>query len=305
MPKGRRRDRIIERTSVYSAEINRNQPACLLLLIDQSTSMQTSWADTGTTKAGQLALAVNRILGNAVLLCSKGDDRVYDYFEIGILGYGTGVRPILHGSAPGRELLTISHLAHNPRRVDQVVRKVSDGAGGVVEVLTPIPVWVDPVADGWTPMVAAMEAAERVVTAWCATHPRSFPPIVMNITDGQSTDGDPSAAAARVRATGTSDGDTLLFNVHLSSGARNQAMFPESATGLPDRFASMLFDMSSPLPPSMLAAAGSLGYAVRPGSRGFAYNAEATTMIEFLDIGTRAVTPTGLLQLTAGPDPMR
>jgi hypothetical protein len=290
---------------VYAAEINRHQPACLLLLIDQSTSMSEDWAGTGTTKAGQLALAVNRILGNAVVLCSKGDDRIYDYFEVGILGYGTGVQPILYGSSPGQELLPISQLAVNPKRVDQIARKVPDQAGGVVEVMTPIPVWVDPVADGWTPMIAAMQAAERVVAAWCSRHQRSYPPIVMNITDGESTDGDPSAAAARIRATGTADGAALLFNVHLSSGARNAVTFPDTATGLPDRIATRLFEMSSPLPPSMLSAAGSLHYDVRPDSRGFLYNAEATTMIEFLDIGTRAATPTGLLQLTAGPESMR
>ncbi|WP_239331944.1 vWA domain-containing protein [Frankia sp. CiP3] len=290
---------------MYAAEINRTQPACLLLLIDHSTSMSAPWADTGTTKAGQLALAVNRLLGNAVLLCSKGDDRVYDYFEVGILGYGRGVEPILHGSSPHRPLLPISELAVNPKRVDQVARKVPDGAGGVVEVMMPVPVWVDSVADGWTPMVAAVEAAEQIVVDWCARHEQSFPPIVVNVTDGESTDGDPRDAAKRVQNTGTADGNTLLFNLHLSSGARNPATFPATAADLPDQFATMLFEMSSPLPPSMLDAASGLGYEVQPGSRGFLYNAEATVMIEFLDIGTRAVTPTGLRELTAGPGAMR
>ncbi|WP_238010307.1 VWA domain-containing protein [Dactylosporangium sp. AC04546] len=290
---------------MYSAEINRNQPACLLLLIDQSTSMSSAWADTGTTKAGQLALAVNRILGNAVMLCTKGDNRVFDYFEVGILGYGEGVRPILHGARPGHEVLPISELAFNPMRLDQVRRKVPDGGGGVVEIQTTLPVWVDAVADGWTPMVAAMQEAERLMADWCAGHRRSFPPIVMNITDGESTDGDPRDAAARLRSTGTGDGGTLLFNIHLASGAGNAATFPDSATGLPDHYASLLFDMSSPLPPPMSAAAEHLGYQVQPGSRGFLYNAEAYRMIEFLDIGTRAATPTGLLELTAGPESMR
>jgi hypothetical protein len=45
-----------------------------------------------------LALAVNRILGNAVLLCGKGADRIYGYFEVGILGFWKTVGPILHGS---------------------------------------------------------------------------------------------------------------------------------------------------------------------------------------------------------------
>lgn len=290
---------------MYSAEISRSQRAALLLLIDQSTSMEAPWGGTGTTKAQQLALAVNRILGNAVLLCSKGDDRVFDYFEVGILGYGQGVQPILHGSTSERPIVPISELAHNPKRVDQVARKVSDGAGGLVEVVMPIPIWVDPVADGWTPMVEAMTCAEQVVSAWCADHGSSFPPIVINITDGESTDGDPRATADRLRKLGTADGAVLLFNVHLTSGSRSTVTFPSTASGLPDSNASMLFEMSSTLPASMAAAAGAMEYEINDGARGFLYNADATAMIEFLDIGTRAVTPTGLLELTAGPERMR
>ncbi|WP_018500715.1 vWA domain-containing protein [Parafrankia discariae] len=286
---------------MYSAEINRKQPACLLLVIDHSTSMAETWAGGAMSKADQLALAVNRLLGNAVLLCSKGDDRVHDYFEVGILGYGRGVSPVLYGSNASRPLLPISEVALNPNRVDHVLRRISDGAGGLVEVQTPIPAWVDPVADGWTPMAEALTTAAWIIDEWCRGHASSFPPIVVNITDGQSTDGDPRIAAARVRAAGTADGDALLFNAHLSATARNTVTFPDDRADLPDDFARALFDMSSALPPTMVAAAGSLGYPAGAGSRGFLYNADVTALIEFLDIGTRAVTPTGLRDLAVGP----
>lgn len=267
--------------------------------------MNETWAGTGTSKADQLALAVNRLLGNAVLLCSKGDDRVHDYFDVGIIGYAQGAAPVLHGSTAERPLLSIGELARNPKRVDPVIRKVSDGAGGLVEAALPVPVWVDPMSDGWTPMVKAVELAESVISQWCREHPRSFPPIVINVTDGASTDGDPRPEAARVRATATGNGETMLFNVHLAAGPRQQVAFAASAEGLPDRNAAMLFDMSSPLPPPMISAAKRLGYQVDEGARGFLYNAEATALIEFLDIGTRAVTPTGLRELTSGSDSMR
>lgn len=292
---------------MYAAEINRRQPACLLLLIDQSGSMADRWGNTGS-KADQLALAVNRLLGNAVLLCSKGDDRVHNYFEVGILGYGSSsgeVVPALHGSSANRPLLPISEIAYNPKRVDQVTRKEPDGAGGLVQTQIPVPIWVDPVSYGGTPMVRALTQAEGIVSQWCDNHSASFPPIVINVTDGQSTDGDPKVAGERIRATSTADGPSLLFNVHLSALRKEPSVFPGSAAGLPDAYASSLFEMSSVLPPSMRQAAASLGHHVDQGSRGFLYNADATTMIEFLDIGTRAVTPTGLKELTAGPSSMR
>lgn len=243
---------------------------------------------------------MNRILGNAVLLCSKGDDRIYDYFEVGIIGYGGNIGPILHGSDASRPIVPIGDLARNPKRLDQIMRKIPDGAGGVIQAPLSLPIWVDPVANGSTPMVAAFHTAEQIITSWCAGNQRSFPPIVINITDGASTDGDPSEVAGRVRTVRTDDGPVLLFNLHLSADAREPVNFPSSSSSLPDSHASMLFSMSSELPASMAEAAISLGYQVSPGARGFLYNAEATAVIEFLDIGTRAVTPTGLKELTAG-----
>ncbi|MFI0466582.1 vWA domain-containing protein [Saccharopolyspora sp. 5N102] len=285
---------------MYSAEINRNQRACLLLLIDQSYSMSESWAGTGKSKADQLALSVNNILGNAVLLCSKGDDRIFDYFEVGVIGYGSDVTPVLHGTDHGNPLLPIGEVARNPKRTDQLTRKIPDGVGGFLEAQTVNPVWVDPLYNGQTPMVAAFRTAAEITDSWCRRNPRSFPPIVINITDGVSSDGEPIEAAQQIRETGTEDGNVLLFNLHLSGMPNPSAVLPNDTTGLPDAYAKMLFDISSELPPAMLEATAVAGYDVKPGARGFVYNAEAHMVVEFLDIGTRAVTPTGLKELTDG-----
>ncbi|APU16699.1 MULTISPECIES: vWA domain-containing protein [Actinoalloteichus] len=285
---------------MYTAEISRKHPACLLLLIDQSYSMGETWPDVGGSKAEYLALIVNRVLGSASLLCSKGDDRFHDYFDVGVIGYGGTVDSLLHGADFDRPLLPISEVANNPRRIDQILKKIPDGAGGVVEQTISSPVWIDPETNGATPMVAALAAAESVVTQWCAAHPASLPPIVINLTDGVSTDGDPAEAAARLRTVMTDDGPVLLFNVHISALSNHQVLFPDSAAGLPDRYAVKLFDMSSVLPAGMKDAAASFGYSIAPESRGFLYNAQAAVVTEFLDIGTRAATPTGLRELTDG-----
>lgn len=224
-------------------------------------------------------------------------EKIYNYFEVGVVGYGATIGPILHGASAEQPVLPVKDLAQNPRRVDTVTRRVSDGAGGVVPVQQQMPVWVDPVADGVTPMVSALEYSEPVIAAWCAAHPASFPPIVINVTDGASTDGDPREAADRIRGLSTDDGAALVFNLHLSALGGQAVAFPESAAGLSDPNAQGLFEASSILPPALLEAAAALGYSVRNGSRGFLYNADVTMVIDFLDIGTRAVTPTGLTDL--------
>ncbi|WP_218025933.1 VWA domain-containing protein [Nocardia miyunensis] len=285
---------------MYSAEINRRQPALLLLAIDRSFSMAEPWAETGQSKAQALALAVNNLLGNAVLLCSRGDEQVHDYFEVGVLGYGTEVGGALYGTDKSRLIVPVGHIAEHPLRVDTVTRRVPDGAGGVIPEQQYLPVWVDPVADGATPMVAAFTAIEPVVESWCAAHPSSFPPIVINVTDGMSTDGDPRDVVARIRKLGTNDGQALVFNLHLSGVQSQQVRLPNSAAALSDSNATLLYELSSELPPAMLEAAAAMGYPVQSGARGFLYNADATAVIDFLDIGTRSVTPTGLAELTAG-----
>lgn len=284
----------------YQAEINRTNPACLLLLIDQSWSMSEDWTSAGSTKAQALAFAVNRLLSNSVLLCTKGAGKVYDYFDVGVLGYGQDVGPVLAGSSRTQPLLAISQVADAPIRVDSIPRKVPDGAGGLVETVSRMPIWLDPTAAGGTPMVHALTLATDVVGKWCLAHPGSFPPMVVNITDGESTDGDPRQAALELQRTGTADGSTLLFNLHLSSNQVNQILLPADPAGLPTATAVVLFESSSLLPESLASAAHSQGFSPPPGARGFMYNADAAGIIEFLNLGTRAVTPNGLREIEQG-----
>jgi hypothetical protein len=282
---------------LYTAEINRRRPACLLLLVDQSFSMSDLWGADGHSKAEALMVSVNRMLGNTVIQCTKGGNRVLDYFEVGVIGYGADIRFALHGTDSGQPLLPISEVAANPRRFDEVLRKEPDGAGGIIQVPQSLPIWVDPVANGQTPMVEVLRIAEEVLSEWSSQHQTSFPPIVINLTDGMSTDGDPRVPADKVRTVRTDDGPALMFNVHLSSATINEVLLPNSSAGLPDDYAVQLFSMSSELPVQMAEGAAGLGYHVEPGARGFLYNAQATSVIEFLDIGTRPITPGGRREL--------
>ncbi|MGW4370774.1 VWA domain-containing protein [Nocardia takedensis] len=284
----------------YSAEINRRRPALLMLLIDQSYSMREAWAGTGASKAQALAEAVNTTLNNAVALCSKGTERIYDYFEVCVLGYGVDVGFELPGASASHPVLTIGDLGRGPMRVEKRPSLTVDYSGRQVQVENPFPVWVEPFADGMTPMTGAFRAAEPIVAAWCDDHPTSYPPLVVNITDGESTDGDPTVAAKRIAALGTEDGAALIFNVHLSGTEQRSFAYPSRSSALPDSNADMLFGMSSPLPPTMFAAAQAGGARLEQGARGFLYNADATSVFNFLDLGTRAVTPTGLKELGSG-----
>jgi hypothetical protein len=137
-------------------------------------------------------------------------------------------------------------------------------------------------------MCQALDLAAQIVRSWIDLHPRDFPPIVLNVTDGEATDGDPLRFSREVRAYATDDGATLLFNAHLSSSDEPPLELPDAAAELPDNeYALQLFQMSSVLPFSMRAGAERDGFRVTLDTRGFVFNADPGSLVRFLEIGTR------------------
>lgn len=251
--------------------------------------------DAAPSKARVLADTVNRLIQNLVLRCAK-EDGVRDYFHVGLIGYGERVEPLIRLAedadrpGPAPDLVPISALAERPLRLDERVQQRPDGNGGFAERRVRVPVWFDPEARNGTPMCQALDHATKTVRAWIDTHPRTFPPIVVNVTDGEATDGDPLRFARELTAYGTQDGDVLLFNVHLSDSTEPAIELPDTVEGMPDAHARTLFQMSSELPFPMRRAAEAEGFATSLDTRGFVFNADPAALVRFLEIGTRPST---------------
>ena len=161
----------------YGAEISRGNPAYFIFLLDQSGSMADPFGGEAIRKADFVADAVNRTLHDLVIRCTKTEE-VRHYYDISVVGYGGKVHSALGGSLAGRILAPISELADSPIRVERRNRKISDGAGGIVEQQISFPIWIDPGAAGKTPMCQAFELAKSTLEQWIAEHKTSFPPVV-------------------------------------------------------------------------------------------------------------------------------
>lgn len=268
----------------YQAEISRNNPSVFLFLIDQSGSMADKFGGGGK-KDQAVADAINRLLQNLVIKCAKSEG-VRDYYHIGVIGYGAQVGPAFGGSLSGVQLVPISTIAESPVEIDERTKKIDDGAGGLVDSKVRFPIWFKPLSSGGTPMREAFDMARQIIADWLLLHPDAFPPIVINITDGEPND-DPSINAQAIRSLQSSDGNVLLFNAHISSMSNNAIEFPNGEQNLPDQYARQLFSMSSELPEYMRLAAKEEGFNVENGARGFVFNADLVSVIRFLDIGTR------------------
>lgn len=281
----------------YTAEISRRNPTCVIFVVDQSRSMDMT-IETGQTKAQFLADVLNKTLHAMVLTCSK-EEGIRDYFHVGVIAYSgprepranVGARNGFTGALGGDLVHPMSRLAENPLRIENRARKVWLDSGEVVERSVKFPLWFEPVSRGWTTMCTGLRMAARLVHEWCSRHPGSYPPTILHVTDGHPTDGDPESPAAEIRNVATEDGQALLFNLHVDIGPTESIIFPADDGGLPDRYASRLFRMSSVLPQHLQDAARAKGYTLETGARGFMFNAGLEGIVDFFDIGTRTRKP--------------
>jgi len=272
----------------YNAEISRANPSCFVFLIDQSGSMVNPMAGSdGKRKCDSVADAINRLLQNLVVKCARGEG-VRNFYEVGVIGYGENVSLAFSGPLAGRGLVPLSDIADSPARIEERRRFVENGNGSTTEHLVKFPIWFEPAAKGLTPMGDALDQARALLEPWVTGHPNSYPPIVINISDGAATDTGPESQASSLRRLATDDGEVLLFNCHISENGSEPVAFPSEKGDLPDEFARTLFDVSSRLPENLAEQARAEGLDLPPESRGFAFNADLTELIRFLDLGTRS-----------------
>jgi hypothetical protein len=264
--------------------IGTSNPGCIVILVDQSWSMDEDWGTE--TKAEGAALAVNRILEELVL-AGRAGDTIRARCHVSVIGYGERVECVVDDM--------ISEVASSLIEVKKVKKSIPDGAGGIVEVEVEMPVWVQPAANNGTPMHEAFERAAEIIQRWCDNKPDGFPPIVINITDGDANYPDLTTDAARkVMNLHTTDGNVLVFNIHIANNERQVIFPPITAQFAGDGLAEFLFNISSVLPEPLREAAITADLSAEPDARCFVYNADPVTMIKILNFGSLGVTQVAL-----------
>lgn len=241
-------------------------------------------------KAEAEALIINMMIEELINRCRR-EYGVRDYFDLAILGYsGEGVKPLLSGN---ENFISVERLSRKavPVKRRHIPRTLPGGdrTMAVIEHRW----WIEGRASGNTPMSSALETAEELVSQWCSksSNRDSFPPIVINITDGEATDAGEERLirlASNIKSFSTNDGHVLLFNIHLAGSDKVTAVsFPGSRDTLPFiPYAHLLWEMSSILPvcyerlilPSRTGAS--------PPFRAMGYNCPMEELYGMLSIGT-------------------
>ncbi len=268
----------------YSAEISRNNPGLFVFLVDQSRSMSHKIGGGSKSKAIEASDAINKQLNELLNRCTKSEG-VRNYFEIGIIGYGVA-RDTATSLLKDSQIVPISELETRILKVEKR-KQIIEGE----EIDFDFPVWFDPVAASDTPMVKGFTMAKEWISSWINSHMNSYPPVIINISDGEATDGDPSAVVNDIKELATYDGNAQVWNCHLSESRVTPVSYPSSESKLPeDKYARKMFEMSSELPDSMVAIAKEEYKDIEQGARGYVFNAQLEDLIKLLDIGTRAIS---------------
>jgi hypothetical protein len=276
----------------HSHPITRLNPTAFIVLIDLSGSMTEKIIFGGIemTKARAVTHATSSFI-DELLFRARRESGTYDYYDIAVLGYsGDGVESLI--SPPG-EFTSPSVLAASGARREKIVRERKMPMGRSAMTVNIQNVWIDEKASGSTPMCQALNEGLSLVEAWCKRrkNSESYPPTVINITDGEASDCNTDnvrAIASRIRATGTSDGNTLLINIHLASGGDGRpVMFPSSPDELPDhRYARMLWDISSEMPESYHDVITFMRPDATAPFRGVAWCSQIGELITMMNIGS-------------------
>lgn len=201
-----------------------------------------------------------------------------------VLAYGNKqVVSASPGALAMEDIVPISQLASNPLRVEERT-EIDEGEALTVS----FPVWVDINPNGNTPMCAALEDALQITSAWAEVYSDSVAPVVINVSDGRASDDDDGRLtdlSDRLKEVATSKGSACFFNIQFYVHGPTHPL-PFFPAGITNEFARRLYDISSDLPPYMLERARELGEEIAPGARGFAFNADGSSLITFLTIGS-------------------
>src|SRR5271166_6088210 len=168
--------------------IGTHQPGLIVILVDQSASMLNPYDGGNMAKKEFAALAVNRCIYEIMNACKSGES-IKNRCYIGVIGYGE-VTEVLVGGKP-------SQLGALVKRTQVLKKKVPDGAGSLVEIEQRLPIWIEPQAENGTPLDVAFDLTAELIHAWISENPDNFPPVVINITDGEPNNSSQAETAAQ------------------------------------------------------------------------------------------------------------
>jgi hypothetical protein len=202
--------------------------ACLICLIQASASMRDGRKSAPVASKLEAALhVVEQLVADLVQFAGSKPGNSAN-FEVGVLAYSTNgdsglsLRPLLPGSAQARLLVPLNEL------VD-----LAASAGGQDRIR-----WAKTEPSGDAPAREALARTRELLADWIGKHSAAHPPIIVHLTDGESSDG---PIASVVTSLSDAIPGAMIFHCLFRRGVAPSLYVP-----IPETPCGDLWAMSSP-----------------------------------------------------------
>jgi hypothetical protein len=265
-------------------KMSAKNPGCIIFMIDQSASTREWFHKSKNSISFEVARAVNMIL-EELFESNRSGDQIIPRVMIGCYCYSgiTDVNWAIPDVNPNPDgLIHISNL-------EDCMNEIHDD-----EFEKCISWFVHENSQGATPMRVAFEKTAQIAEMFTENYPNSYPPVIINITDGIPTDcavEELPEVVLPIMNIKTSDGASLIFNIHISPDSAPSIFFPKRSDILPDVNSGHLLNASSTIPSTFAAKLAELqeqigkkGFPIHENSKCLVYNADPSTLIEAIRI---------------------
>ena len=270
---------------MYNNRFTRRYPGLILLLIDQSESMNDCLLN-GTSLNVIAAELINHIITDLILQMTGINNNDEEFVKrtafVCVIGYGGKGDGTDNQFDYEAEIITdgwIDELAELP------ITKSALNQFDMVQVVTPV-------HGGGTPMASAFGAAKNLVEAWIQTYNTANDPapVIINITDGEPTDSitDLKETVNAIKALSVPDGAPLIFNIHLTAKDNVTPLtYPSDINECSDAASKLLFELSSEAHADLISTIPEFhAKGLQGGEKLFMSNVgQPAALIDFLRIG--------------------
>ena len=281
---------------MYSQEITRQHRTAFILALDRSGSMQESvrFGKKVMSKAEAVSIIANALITELIDRCRRTDS-LRNYYDVAVVDYSNDNIEMLLGRDGMLSIDDLSRISPRRRTLSNE-EQLSEQNSAIFQ--HSLDEWFSPHAEGNTPMYEAMLRVRDLAKEWCekSENRQSFPPVVINITDGEASDCDDNELrdiCEQIKRIATDDGNVLLINIHISTDSTLPAIiFPmaEELTGA-GRYSRLLAECSSVMPSAFDGAICEMkGRGATPPFFGMGYNASIIELLSMVNIGSRSVT---------------
>ena len=291
---------------MYDKKITRSEPALIIILIDQSISTNTSMVGNGQEKydiSHVAKMVTDNFLYEALRRCMKGSE-YREYLDLAVIAYGSGQE----GIRSALPKIPLSDFPFSAVKLQDTWIAKNDSTSQNSIFDKPKFEWIEARSDGDTPMLSAIRKSRKIIEKWLPQHPTSFPPLIINISDGGPTDdstilqmymdqrlGDLSeteliSETKQIASMGTDNGKCIIANCHISPAKVKEILYPRTVDEAErvDQLAPILFEMSSIIPDELIGIGKSLDLDLEHDARFFIFNGGVDSLIKFMKFGTTA-----------------